>query len=107
MRKLCHAVEGESGQWFQHFVFEFMAGNEEGQWEEVVQETQALNYVESLAEILQLKEQCSILKGEVQALRQEAKQCTETLAQLHEVESFFIQMKVFLDVSALRAVPKG
>lgn len=107
MRKLCHAIEGETGQVFQNFVFKFMAGNEEGHREEVVQETQALNYMESLAEILQLKEQCSILEGEMQALKQEAKQYTERLAQLHEVEKFFTQIKVFLDVSALHAVPKG
>lgn len=35
-----------------------MVGNEGDKWEEVVEETQALNTVESLAEILQLKDKC-------------------------------------------------
>lgn len=56
------------------------------------------------SEILQLKERCSILKGEVEVLKQEAKQCSERQAQLHEVERFFIQMKFFLEVSALQGV---
>lgn len=74
--------------------------------EEIVEDTQAMKTVESLAEILQLKEKCYIFKGEVKALKQEAKQCTERQAQLLELESFFIQMKVFVDISALHAVPK-
>lgn len=94
-------------QWFEDFVLKHRAGNEEGQWEEVVEEIQALNTVESLAEILQVKGKCYNLKGEVEDIKQEAKHCSERQAELHEVERFFIQMKVFLDVSALHAVPKG
>ena len=63
--------------------------------------------MKSLAEILQLNKSCSSLEGEVEALKQEARQCSERQAQLHDVERFFIQMKVFLDVSTLHAVPKG
>ena len=63
--------------------------------------------MESLSEIFQLKERCSILKGEGEVLRQEAKQCSERQAQLHEVERFLIPVKVFLEVSALHTVPKG
>ena len=66
-----------------------MAGNKEGSWEEMVVETQAMNTVESLAGILQLNKRCSILEGEVEALKQEAKQCGESQARLHELESFF------------------
>ena len=39
-----------------------------------------MNTVASLAEILQLKEKCYILEGEVEALKQEAKKCTERQA---------------------------
>ena len=51
-----------------------------------------------------MKERYSILIGEVEALKQEAKKCSERHAQLLEVERFFIQMKVFLDVSALQGL---
>lgn len=78
-----------------------------GEWEDIVDETQAWITVESLSEIFQLKERCSILKGEVGVLKQEVKQCSERQAQLHEVESFLIPVKVFLEVSALHTVPKG
>lgn len=63
--------------------------------------------MESLAEILQLNKSCSSLEGEVEALKQEARQCSERQAQLHDVVRFFIQMKVLLDVSAFHAVSEG
>ena len=49
--------------------------------------------MESLAEISHLNKRCSSLEGEVEALKQQAKQCSERQAQLHDVERFFIQMK--------------
>lgn len=105
-RKVHHALGDEISQWFKGFVLKLRAGNEEGLWEDIVEETQALNTVESFSEILQLKEKCYILKGEVEALKKEAKWCSERQVQLHDLEVFFIQMKVFLDVSALHALPK-
>lgn len=67
--KLHHALGDETDHWFEDFVFKFMAGNKEGQWEGVVEETQALNPVESLAQIFQLKEKCYILKGGIETLK--------------------------------------
>lgn len=106
-RKLHHALGDKIVQWLEDFVLKHRAGNEKARWEKDVEETQALITVESLAEILQLRERYSIVRGELEALKQEAKQCSEKQAQLHDVERFFIQMKVFLDVSTLHAVPKG
>ena len=60
-----------------------------------------------MAIILQLNERCSNLEGDAEALKQEAKQFSERQTQLHEVEMFFIQMKIFLEVSASHAVSKG
>lgn len=103
-RKWHHALGDETVQWFEDFVLKLRAGKENEGWDCIVGETQAWRTMETLSEILQLKESCSILKGEVEVLKQEAKQCSERQAQLHEVERFFIQMKVFLEVSALQRV---
>ena len=40
----------------------------------------------------------------VEILKEEVKQCSERQAQLHMVEMFFIQINVFLEVSAILTV---
>lgn len=50
-----------------------------------------------MVEVLQIKERCSHLEGEVEALEEQAKQWGERQLQLHKVERFFAYTMDFLE----------